>query len=76
MVEALFSAPFAVVSHRTEEDPIFNFGNKVALALFELTWEQFTSLPSRKAAEPVNREEITRSYYSKGYIDDYSDVLS
>ena len=57
---ALFDAPFAVVSHGTEPDPVFWFGNRVALDLFELTWEAFTRLPSRFSAEPVNREERAR----------------
>jgi hypothetical protein len=77
VVEVLFNAPFALVSHGTEEDPVFNFGNNTALKLFELTWEQFTSLPSRKSAEPVNREERRRlleQVTQQGYIDDYSGV--
>lgn len=76
-IESLFTAPFALVSHGTEADPIFNFGNQIALDLFELTWEQFTALPSRKSAEPVNREERQRlldRVTQHGYIDDYSGV--
>lgn len=76
-IEALFAAPFALVSHGTEEDPIFNFGNKTALNLFELTWEEFTKLPSRKSAEPMNREErakLLKRVTEQGYINDYSGV--
>ena len=76
-IEALFDAPFALVSHGTEEDPIFNFGNQTALDLFEFTWEQFIALPSRKSAEPVNRQERQRlleRVTQQGYIDDYSGV--
>lgn len=75
--EVLFNAPFALVSHGTEEDPIFNFGNRTALELFELTWEQFTSLHSRKSAEPVNQKERSRlleRVTQQGYINDYSGV--
>lgn len=75
--EMLFNAPFALVSHGTEEDPTFNFGNKTALQLFELTWEQFTALPSRKSTEPTNREERRRlldQVTQQGYIDDYSGI--
>jgi hypothetical protein len=50
---ALFEAPFVVVSHGTESDPIFNYGNAAALALWGLSFEEFTSLPSRKSA-PVD----------------------
>ena len=53
----LFHAPFAVVSHDTASDPIFNYANLKALELFELNWEEFTRLPSRLSAEPVNQIE-------------------
>ena len=36
---ALFQSPFVVVSHGMEEDPLLNYGNQVALELWELTWE-------------------------------------
>lgn len=72
--KALYNAPFIVVSHNTDADPIFNYGNRVALELFELTWDEFTALPSRHSAEPPNREErsrllqaVTTQGYSKGY---------
>lgn len=77
LVGVLFNASFVLVSHGIEKDPIFNFGNKVALKLFELTWEQFTALPSRKSAEPINREErrkLLGRVTQQGYIDDYSGV--
>jgi len=43
----LFDAPFAVMSHDMSDDPIFNYANRAALALFEMDWSEFTSLPSR-----------------------------
>ncbi|MDH5580197.1 MAG: MEKHLA domain-containing protein, partial [Betaproteobacteria bacterium] len=55
--QALFDAPFVVVSHGTEPDPILNYGNQAALDLWEMTWEQLTRTPSRHTAEPVHREE-------------------
>ena len=76
-IEALFAAPFALVSHGVEADPIFNFGNQVALSLFELTWEQFTALPSRESAEPVNqaeRQRLLEQVTQNGYISDYRGV--
>ena len=54
---SLFEAPFCVVSHNAETDPVFNYGNKVALELFEMKWNAFTKLPSRLSAEPHTREE-------------------
>jgi hypothetical protein len=73
----LYLAPFAVVSHGTQQDPIFNYGNAVALKLFELPWEEFTRLPSRQSAEPENREqrkEILERVTSDGYLTDYRGV--
>ncbi len=56
----LFQAPFALVSHDTEPDPVFNYANEAALRLFELTWDEFTRMPSRLSAEPVHRNERAR----------------
>jgi len=74
---ALYKAPYGVVSHNTEDDPIFNYGNQTALRLFEMDWPEFTKLASRKSAEPVNRAERERliNHVSKqGFIDDYRGV--
>ncbi len=74
---ALFYQPFVVLSHGTQEDPILNYGNQAALDLWEMTWEEFTSMPSRLTAEPDDREERARllaqvTHY--GYIDTYRGV--
>lgn len=76
-VRKLDLLPYAVVSHGTQPDPVFNYANSAALKLFETSWEAFTALPSRFSAEPLAREERERllqrvSQY--GYIDDYSGV--
>ncbi|MFB2769048.1 MEKHLA domain-containing protein [Pelatocladus sp. BLCC-F211] len=60
IAQALFAAPFALVSHGTESDPIFNYGNQRALELWELSWQDFTKMPSRKTAEEVVQEERNR----------------
>lgn len=73
----LFHAPFALVSHDTASDPVFNYANLKALALFELSWEDFTRLPSRLSAEPVNqaeRERLLAEVTARGYIDHYEGV--
>lgn len=56
-VAALQCAPFAVVSHGTEADPIFNYANRRALELFEMDWDSFTRLPSRLSAPAANQEK-------------------
>ena len=71
--ESLFIADFALVSHGVETDPIFNYGNQTALRLFELEWEAFVCLPSRKSAEMPDRRERARlldAVYTQGFIDD------
>ncbi|MFZ4701505.1 MAG: MEKHLA domain-containing protein, partial [Candidatus Methylumidiphilus sp.] len=49
----LFHAPFAVVSHNTAKEPIFNYANQTAMNLFAMSWEDITALPSCKSAEAV-----------------------
>ena len=77
LARALYEAPFVVASHGGEPDPVFNYGNRAALALFEATWDQFSSMPSRLSAEPVAREEratLLARVAAHGFIDDYSGV--
>ena len=76
-VTALANAPFAVVSHNTAPDPVFNYANLLALKLFEMKWQEFTSLPSRLSAESINQAERTRllnQVSRHGYIENYSGV--
>lgn len=73
----LWTAPFVVVAHGTEAEPIFCYGNAAALARFEMTWDEFTALPSRRSAEPVNQAEraaLLARVTAHGYIDDYAGV--
>ena len=77
LAEKIYFASFALVSHGTEDDPVFNYGNKTALELFEMDWNDFTQLHSRKSAEPINREERTKllkRVTEDGFINDYSGV--
>ena len=75
--EKIFHAPFVLVSHGTETDPVLNYGNAAALALWEMSWAELTRTPSRLTAEAPNREERARllaAVTAKGFIDDYSGV--
>lgn len=77
IVALLDAAPFAVVSHDCSADPLFNYANRCALALFEMDWTEFTGLPSRLSAEPLNREERARlleRVTRDGFVSDYSGV--
>src|SRR5580658_8370686 len=77
LAEGIFRAPFVLVSHGTQADPILNYGNRTALALWEMSWDEFTRTPSRLTAEVPNREERARlleAVTTKGFIDDYAGV--
>jgi hypothetical protein len=75
--EKVFHAPFVLVSHGTEADPVLNYGNAAALALWEMSWTELTRTPSRLTAEAPNRAERARlleMVTTRGFIDDYSGI--
>ena len=74
---AVADAPFVVVSHGTQPDPILNYGNRTALKLWEMDWDEFTRTPSRRTAEAPERAERARliaAVTQHGFIDDYSGI--
>jgi hypothetical protein len=73
----IFVAPFAVLSHNANADPILNYGNRAAMQLFELSWDELTVTPSRLTAEPVHRDERARlldAVMRDGFIDNYRGI--
>lgn len=75
--QALFAAPFVVVSHDTQTDPMLNYGNQQALDLWDLSWAQLTSTPSRLTAEPMSRDERARMLAmaeKQGYYSGYRGI--
>jgi len=75
--QACWTAPRVIVAHGTETDPIFFYGNQLALELFELDFAAFTQLPSRYSAEALLREEratLLERVREHGFIDDYAGV--
>jgi hypothetical protein len=76
-VEALMNAPFAIASHQAGDDPMFNYANHQALALFKMTPEEMLGLPSRYSAEPMLREaraDFLHQVSTHGFIENYSGV--
>jgi hypothetical protein len=74
---ALFEAPFILVSHDTADDPVFNYGNRIALALWEMSWDEFTALPSRQSAEPMEqsaRARLLAEVTTHGFITHYEGI--
>ncbi len=75
--QALFDAPFAVLAHGTQDDPILFYGNAMALQVFDMRFDDFTRMPSRLTAEPLlraERQHLMQRAAQRGYIDDYSGV--
>ena len=73
----VFEAPFVLVSHGTEADPVLNYGNAAALALWEMSWDEFARTPSRLTAEATTREARTKlleAVARDGFIENYSGV--
>lgn len=73
----VYYAPFVVVSHNTDPDPIFNYANLTAQKLFEMTWAEFTAIPSRQSAEPPNQDErakLLEAVTTKGFYESYTGI--
>ena len=45
-----------VVSHDSQDPPVFNYASQAGLDLWEMSWDQFVSLPSRYSAAEDARE--------------------
>ncbi len=73
----LAEAPFVVVSHGSEVDPVLDYGNDAALGLWEMSWSDFVRTPSRFTAEAPDRTERARlleQVTRHGFIGDYSGI--
>ena len=67
-------APFGLLAHNTEPDPVFVYGNQRAQTLFGYNWQELTALPSRlSAAAPQRgeREQFLQRVARDGYVSDY-----
>jgi hypothetical protein len=75
--EAVWTAPFVLLAHGIEPDPLFFYGDRMALELFEFTAEQLVRTPSRLSAETGERAERARlleQVSRRGVIEDYAGV--
>lgn len=73
----LYLAEFVVVSHGTQPDPVLNYGNAIALRLWEMDAKTLLQTPSRLTAEPLHRDERARLLERTtrdGYVDDYQGI--
>jgi PAS domain-containing protein len=67
-------APFGILAHNAETDPIFIYGNKAAQRRFEYEWAELITLPSRLSAVEPDRaerqrflEQVAQHGFSTGY---------
>lgn len=73
----LYHAPYVVVSHGIQEDPVFNYANLTAQQLWHIDWSTFIQLPSRFSVEPdriEDRELLLAEAAKNGFINNYSGV--
>ncbi len=73
----VFTGDFYLLAHDSSEDPVFNYGNQQALSLFEMSWDEFTALPSRHSAEAghrADRERFLQEVATKGYSSAYTGI--
>jgi hypothetical protein len=76
---SLFLHPQPLVSHGTEADPVFRYGNAAALSLWQMGWPDFTRLPSRHSAQPdadiqSDRAALLARALQTGWVADYSGI--
>lgn len=72
--KALFHAPFVLVSHGTQADPIFNYANQTAQQLWGISWDEFIQTPSASVTQPdemADRASMLKQAAAQGYIDNY-----
>jgi hypothetical protein len=77
LAEELYHSKFIVLSHGMEKDPVFNYANLAAQALWKLDWEEFTRLPSRLSArvdKAETREQALEEAFRQGYIHSYEGI--
>ena len=76
MGRALYEAPFAILAHGAGPDPTFTYGNRTALALFEVEWRtgHIAFAPVRRTRKPDGARASSRASDGAWFIDDYSGV--
>lgn len=75
--DSIYRGNFVLLSHNTEENPIFNFANLKAQELFEMDWKTFTKLPSKYSAEPMEqseRNQFLQKTAKEGFVRNYNGI--
>lgn len=79
LAAALWQHPQPLVSHGTQADPVFCYANAAALRLWQMGWDDFTHLPSRRSAEAEpdiqsDRAALLAKALTAGYVADYRGI--
>lgn len=61
---------YVLITHGTEADPIYNFGNNAALAAFFRSWESLVAMPSAQSVVLRSIDEEMRIILMKKVTDD------
>ncbi|GLS45626.1 MEKHLA domain-containing protein [Methylobacterium brachythecii] len=70
-------APFALLAHDTDADPLFVYANRMAQESFGYALDEMIGMPSRLSAEAPDRSERDRllaAVARDGYVAGYSGV--
>jgi MEKHLA domain len=73
----VFNADFYILSHNNATDPILNYGNKQVLDLWEVSWEELTTMHSKDTTKPVDRQArsvMMEQAKIHNYVNGYSGV--
>jgi len=65
---------YVLISHGTQDSPIYNFGNIACLNAFARSWENITAMPSRecvinKSQDEALRIELMKNVTELGFVD-------
>jgi hypothetical protein len=79
LAAALWQHPPPLVSHGTQDDPVFCYANAAALRLWQMGWDDFIRLPSRQSAEAEpgiqsDRAALLAKALAAGHVADYRGI--
>ena len=77
LAQRLYEAPFVVISHGMQADPVFCYANLVAQQLWQMEWAEFTAMPSRLSAEPMlqaERDRLLDTAHRLGYVENFAAI--
>jgi len=70
---------FVLISHNTEDNPIYNYGNIACLSTFSRSWEELCQIPSSesvvfKSVDHALREKLMKKVTDEGFVEGASGI--